>query len=316
MSVDFEDLKGKIRGPTVVVSTPFNDSYELNIEALKENIRFIVDSGISNGKGTIICPCGAGEFVNLSPEEHKMMVEAAVEVAGNKVLVGAGVASCNYREAIKLALNAAEAGAKYVMIPPPYYYALSQEDIYRWYKLIAEEIKIGIMAYNQPWRGAIDTDISVPLMGKLAEIESMVSMKYSCKVIRDYIKILSLYSKRFAFITNTGDCTSAVAHMHGATGFITQPAAFWPEFEAKYWSLLEQRKYEEAIKWHARLDPYSEFFKFGAKGAFQESSGVKAGLDYVGLHGGPVRPPFIELTKEQKKKLFGVLEGMGVPKKR
>jgi len=318
MSIDFEDLKGKIRGPTVVVSTPFNDSYELNIEALKENIRFIVDGGIGNGKGHIVCPCGAGEYTNLSPEENKMMVEAAVEVAGNKVLVGAGVASCNYREAIKLALNAAEAGAKYVMIPPPYYYAIGQEDIYRWYKLIAEETKIGIMAYNQPWRGAyMGTDISAPLMGKLATIESMVAFKWNAKTLSDYITTLSLYSKRFSFIDNTGRYSTAVAHMHGGAGYITQAGAFWPEFELKYWSLLEQRKYEEALKWNAKLSPYFEFLTGdGAEGAFGDSSGVKAGLDYVGLHGGPVRPPFIGLTKEQKKKLFGVLEGIGVPKKR
>jgi len=36
----------------------------------------------------------------------------------------------------------------------------------------------------------------------------------------------------------------------------------------------------------------------------------------VGLYGGPVSPPFIELTKEQKKKFFGILEVIGVPKKR
>jgi len=149
--------------------TPFKDSYELNIEPLKENIRFMMDSGISNGEGTIICPCGTGEYVTLSPEEHKMVVKAAVEVGGNELPVIAGVPSWDYRVAIKLALNAAEAGAKCVMIPPPSYYPLSQEDMYRWYKAIAKEVKgIGIMAYSQPWK-AEGTFLTVPLLGKLAE---------------------------------------------------------------------------------------------------------------------------------------------------
>ncbi len=315
MSIDFEDLKGKIRGPTMLVMAPFNDSYELNIEALKENIRFSMDGGISDGKGFIICPSGGGEYVTLSQEEHKMMVEAAVEVAGNKLLVVAGVQSCDYRVAIKLALNAAEAGAKCVMMPAPYYHPISQEGIYRWYKVIAEGIgtKIGIMAYDKQ-----SGVISVPLMGKLAEIESIVAVKYSSRNIRDYITALRLYSKRFAFIDNSGTYRAIVAHVHGkAAGYVTHVAAFWPEFEAKYWSLLEQGKYEEATKWHDKLDPYYEFLKSGgAEGSFQEAPPAKAALEYLGLHGGPVRPPFIELTKEQKKKFFGVLEGMGVPKKR
>ncbi len=317
MSVDFEEVKEKIRGPTMLVVAPFNDSYELNIEALKENIRFIMDGGITNGKGHIICPCGTGEYVTLSPEENKMMVEAAVEVAENKLPVIAGVQSCDYRVVIKLANIAAEAGAKCVMIPPPYYYPICQGGIYRWYKGIAEEIKIGIMAYNQSWRN-LGTFISVPLMGKLAEIKNMVAIKYSSEVIRDYITALSLYSKRFAFIDNSGTYRAIVAHVHDeVAGYVTHATSFWPEFEAKYWSLLEQRKYEEATKWHDKLRPYYEFLKGGgAEGGFQEAPPAKAALEYLGLYGGPLRPPFIELTKEQKKKFFGVLEGMGVPKKR
>ncbi|GAJ12786.1 unnamed protein product, partial [marine sediment metagenome] len=143
-------------------------------------------------------------------------------------------------------------------------------------------------------------------------------------VIKDYITALSLYSKRFAFIDNSGTYRAIVAHVHGkVAGYITHIAAFWPEFEAKYWSLLEQGKYEEATKWHTKIDPYEKVFRGshqaystgGAGGAFYMST-HKAALEYVGLYGGPLRPPFTELTKEQKKKLFDILEAIGVPKKR
>ncbi len=319
MSIDFEDLKEKIRGPMPFAMCPFKDSYELNIEALKENIRFIMDGGISTGKGLILCPSGDGETVTLSEEEHKMVVKAAVEVAGNKLPVVAGVFTCDYRVAIKLALNAAEAGAKCVMIPPPYYYPISQEGIYRWYKVIAEGIKskIGIMVYDQPWDEYIGAGVSVPLLGKLASIENIVSIKYGGAVIRDYITALSLYSKRFSFMHNTTAWTPELSHKHGAVGFTADAATFWPEFEAKYWSLLEQRKYEEAAKWHDKMGPLSEFIEGEYDAEIGGGASVsKAMLEYVGLYGGPVRPPFIELTKEQKKKLFGVLEAIGVPKKR
>jgi len=325
--IDLEEIKAKIRGPSVSIAAPLKDNDELNKEAAREYIRFIMDGGITNGKGHILCPGGAGQILALSHEEQKMMVEAGAEVAGNKLLVVAGVNSCNYREAIELSLNAAEAGAKCVMIPPPYYDAVSQEGIYRWYKVIAEGIKskIGIMVYSQPWRN-LGTFISVPLLGKLAEIESIISIKYTVGGMGDYIAALGLYSKRFAFIDNSTAYTAAVGHMHGAAGYITCPGAFWPEYETKFWSLLKQRKYEEAEKWRAKIGPFWEFFysgggdtkggEFSSEGAFYVESIVKTALEYVGLYGGPVRPPFIELTKEQKNKLFGVLEGIGVPKKR
>jgi len=318
MSIDFEDIKGKIRGPSVSIVAPFKDSNELNTEAVKEYIRFIMDGGITNGKGHLLCPGGAGHLMALSHEENRMMVEAGAEVAGDKLLVVAAFNTCNYREAIELSLNAAEAGAKCVLMPPPFYYPVSQADIYRWYKVVAEGIKskIGIMAYDQPWNEWIGGFLSVPLIGKLAEIENIVAIKYAGEgKLGDYITALGLYSKRFAFIDNSGANTAAVGHMHGAVGYVTQPGAFWPEFEAKYWSLLEQRKYEEADKWHAKLIPLRGFRSMGGE-AFFDTSIQKAALEYVGLYGGPERPPFIELTKEQKKKLFGILEAIGVPKKR
>jgi len=327
MSIDFEDLKRKLRGPSVLVMTPFKDSLELNIEALKENIRFIMDGGIGNGKeGSIICPCANGEYKTLSPEENRMMVEAAVEVGGDKLPVVAGVSSCNYKEVIKLSLNAAEAGAKCVMIPPPYYYPISQEGIYRWYKLIAEGIKtkIGIMGYPHPWRVYTGGGISTPLLGKLAEIESIVSFKWGTGNTKEDTTAVGLYSKRFSLLHNSIIYSREVPHIHGEVGFISSIGAFWPEYEAKYWSLLEQHKYEEASKWDAKVGPYDEFCSGkgegcpGAEGPFPlfTASVTKTALEYVGLYGGPVRPPFIELTKEQKKKLFGVLEGIGVPRKR
>lgn len=309
MSMDFEDLKEKIKGPTVLAMVPFKDNDELNIEALQENIEFIIDGGISGGAGIIICPCGSGEYVSLSPEEHKMVVKAAVEVAGDEVLIVAGIQSCDYREAIKLACNAADAGAKCVMIPAPYYSVIKQEEVYRWYKLMSEGVPIGIMTYNQPWRN-LGTALSVQLMGKLVERENIVSMKYGGN-LPEYIEALNLYSERFPFIDNSMGATSTLAYMHGATGFITGPGVFWPEIEAEYWSLLQQHKYVEADKLHAKLDPFWNFFH--GSGAFGASV-LKAALEYRGQYGGPVRAPFLDLTKEQKNGLFSTLEGIGVPR--
>jgi len=88
----------------------------LGLEALRGNIGYVIEEGIVKGKGFIICPCGTGEYAALSKDEHKKMVETAADVAGDKLPVVAEAASCYYKEAIELAKNAEEAGAKCVMI--------------------------------------------------------------------------------------------------------------------------------------------------------------------------------------------------------
>ena len=65
----------------------------------------------------------------------------------------------------------------------------------------------------------------------------------------------------------------------------------------------------------AQLVPYMRYFvgdEFTGEHSFFAASTIKASLEYVGLHGGPVRTPFRELTPEQKDKIFAVLDQIGV----
>ena len=78
--------------------------------------------------------------------------------------------------------------------------------------------------------------------------------------------------------------------MHGASGYITGPAAFWPEVEAQYWDLLDQGRYPEADKLHSKLGPFWQFFWHGGgllkgeefpgggEGAYFGASVLKAAL--------------------------------------
>jgi dihydrodipicolinate synthase/N-acetylneuraminate lyase len=323
---DYEKIKKELRGPAVLIQTPFKQNYDLDLEALKENINYVIEEGIVRGKGFIICPCGTGEYVALSKEEHYNMIKTAVDTANDRLPVVAGVASCYYKEAIELAKNAEKAGADCIMIPPPYYYSIDQAAIIRWYKIVAEETNIPIMAYNQWWRN-LGTYFTIKTMGEFARMESIVSLKYGGEVMTDYIMALSLFSKRFAFIDNSLAYTAAIGHMHGASGYITGPACFWPEFEVKYWNLLEEKRYQDAELWHARLSPFWEFYFHGggelkgeefeaAEGTFFPAAVFKAAMEYVGLKAGPVRPPFRSLTDEEKNRLFKILEKIGVKKRK
>lgn len=319
--LDYEKIKNDIRGPSVLAMAPFKPDYDLDTDALKEEIDFIIEGGIRRGNGHIICPCGTGEYVAMSREERRKMVETAVEAADGRIPVVAGVGTCYYKEAIQLAEDATQAGADCIMIPPPYYYALDQSEVYNWYKQIAENTENGLMIYVQPWRN-IGATLGLPVIEKFAEIENIISLKYS-GALPEYLTVLSQYCKRFAIIDNSRGFTSTLAHMHGAAGFITGPAAFWPDFEAEYWRLLEAGKYREADQWHAKLLPFWDFFDHGKKGkaggefggGFFGASVLKAAIEYVGIRMGLVRPPFSDLAKAERQELYTILERIGVKKR-
>jgi hypothetical protein len=212
MPLDYENVRKKIASPTVLEMVPFErKTLGLNLEALKENIQFAIDGGIRKGKGVMIVPCGTGEYVALSPEEHRLVVETSLDAADVKLPIVAGVSGCDYREVVKLGKSSTEAGVECVMVPPPYYYGTSQPDMVRWYRLIAREVKAGIMTYSQPWRNS-GMSFTTSFIREMASLENVVSIKTGGEQLMEYIEMLETFSKRFAFIDNSRGYTATMTH--------------------------------------------------------------------------------------------------------
>ncbi len=136
--------------------------------------RELVDWQIEEGSNALV-PCGTtGEAATLSTEEHRRMIEIAVEVARGRVPVIAGCGSNNTAHAIELTRNAKAAGADAALHVPPYYNRPNQEGIYAHLAAVAQE-DIPVILYNVPARTV--TDISVETMARLARLPNVVGVK-------------------------------------------------------------------------------------------------------------------------------------------
>jgi hypothetical protein len=102
-------------------------------------------------------------------------------------------------------------------------------------------------------------------------------MKHSgLSALIDESTILDRYHERVAYIDSSAGYVGTTAHMHGATGFITGFAPWWPEYELDYWDLLQARKYLEAECHHSRLFPFVARFHHRRNRA--RSRGFRASL--------------------------------------
>jgi len=318
--LDMDEIKAKLRGPAALVSTIFKDDYSLDAAAIERNVRFMAERGIGKRCGFVIAPCGDGEYVTLSPDEHADVVKAAVRGSDGTTPVVAGVATNDYRLATSLAQRARDAGAIAIMFPPPFYYPLNEDAIVDWYERLTRSVDIGIMVYDQSWRGSfVNACITVRCMDRLVALRNVLSMKHSgLSALIDEFSILDRYHDRIAYIDSSAGYAATTAHMHGAAGFITGIAPWWPEYELEYWDLLQAGKYLEAERHHARLFPFVARFHHGAEpGTIQGFSSItvlKAALEYVGLAGGTVRPPFRRLNPAERGEVFQLLAAAGVPR--
>ena len=63
---------GKSLGGLIsALHTPFFDDYSLNVEGVKENVSFLIESGIDG----VMLTGTAGEFVNLTDEKRNKLFD-------------------------------------------------------------------------------------------------------------------------------------------------------------------------------------------------------------------------------------------------
>ena len=315
--MDWDAIRGSLRGPAALISTIFHEDFRLDDEAIERNVRAMFDHGFGDGGGFLIAPCGDGEYVTLSPEENARVVAAAIRGSDNSVPVVAGVQSTDYRLAAHIAAGTRRAGAVAVMMAPPVYYTLNDEAIVDWYERFGRSVDIGIMLYEQAWRGPmVNAGIRPELVGRLLDIPNVVAMKHvGLFTLPDVFTILDRYHDRFAYIDSSGCYAMTAGHLHGASGYVSEVAALWPEFEMRYWQLLEAGSYREAEIHRTKIAPLLQLVEDhpSSEGAFSWISVIKAVLEYVGLTGGPLRPPFRALNRAEKEEVFRVLDSIGVP---
>src|SRR3954452_8572616 len=109
-----------MRFPGVIpaVTTPFDASGRVDLDALARNARGLLDAGVTGlvGNGTM------GEAGSLSAGQRGAVIDALAAAAGGRVTVTAGISAQTPQTAAAYARAAAEAGAGALMLLPALLY--------------------------------------------------------------------------------------------------------------------------------------------------------------------------------------------------
>ena len=115
-----------IHGSIPALITPFKNG-GIDEQAFQEFVEWQISEGSSG-----IVPVGTtGESPTLTHDEHKRVIELAVETAAGRVPVIAGTGSNNTAEAIDYTQHAKSAGADAALVVAPYYNKPTQEGLYQ-----------------------------------------------------------------------------------------------------------------------------------------------------------------------------------------
>ena len=308
----FKDLNDKIRGVVVVMITPFKEDYELDEDGLRRLTRFLIDSGIKEGKGILVPAGSTGECPMLTDEERERIFKIVKDEAKNTVPVIGGCNHTDTRTVIKLVHYAEEAGLDGVMISPPYYWKPSEKIILNHYKAIARETELGIMVYNN-WF-ASQLDVPVETMVRLVdEVPNIVALKDNSPYISKLAKMIETLGERISIVNGAGEPHEPYASLMGSRGFVTGEACIIPKTCLSIYEAEVKEDYQRAKEILRQAKPLLDYILDAGDSGADYIVKIKAGLNILGLPGGIPRLPLSPADESTKNRLRKLLEEYPLP---
>jgi dihydrodipicolinate synthase/N-acetylneuraminate lyase len=176
----------KPAGIYTILPLPFTETYEINQEELLKAIDWAVGAG---AKG-IIATGSVGEFSHLTEAERRLVMEISLDrIRKHKgIQAVAMTAAAGTLETIAWTKYAKELGYDSVLIVPPYYWRVGEDEVFRHFQMITEAVDIPVIVYHNPITSKFS--ISVPFAQRLAALPGIVGMK---EMGHDMAFLMSLY---------------------------------------------------------------------------------------------------------------------------
>jgi dihydrodipicolinate synthase/N-acetylneuraminate lyase len=299
---------GRIRGIFTPSMVPLDDRGRINEPELRRYVGWLVERGVHG-----LYPNGStSEFTRFTPEERRRIVEIVVEAAEGRVPVLAGAAEANVGETLAACEYYHGLGVRAVAIVSPFYYRLSPDNVYAYFREIARHSPVDVTLYNIPM---FASPIDVPTIARLAEeCERIVAIKDSSGDVAQMIRMIEAVRPLrpdFSFLTGW-DAVLMPMLLVGCDGGTNATSGVVPEWTRSLYDLTTAGRLDEARSVQAKLIQVFDPALYGAD--FPE--GFRAAIGLRGFRMGPGRQPLSErhrgLLSDLETKLAALLAEEGL----
>ena len=303
--------RATMRGIWAAANTPFDAEGAIDEAGFRANMEHWIEDLKIDG---FFIAGKQGEFFSMSLEERKRIMSLAVEVCGDRAQTIMSCSDQNMEVVLELARHAQDCGADYIVVHAPVlnFLKAQEETLVRYYETIAQEVDIGIALWSHPDSGYL---MSPELCARLAEIETVVAIKYS--VPREmYAELTRLAGDRIIVSTaseeewleNVLDLGWQL-YLCSSPPYLLQTAG---DLRMKdYTELAFAGKAEEARAVWQSLEPVRAAIR-STKPAEKPFAHQKYWQELLGQVGGPVRAPMLELTQEEKDRTKAAFKACGL----
>lgn len=277
-------------GVCTAMVTPFLDG-TVNSPMAEQLLKRQMDAGIQ----AVVVAGTTGEAPTLSDGEKLELFRRCKRYAGSNCTIIAGTGSNNTAHAVKMSIEAENAGVDALLVVTPYYNKTTSEGLIAHYLAIAQAVSIPIILYNVPTRTCVDIPVSV--CRHLSAIENIVGIKEANPDISRVTQIKNACGNHFSVWSGNDDLTVPTIAL-GGQGIISVASNVAPASMLAMADAALAGDFDTAADLQQKLQPLHDLM-------FCEVNPipVKAALKRIGYDCGGCRLPLCALSDANQQKI-------------
>jgi len=232
-------MSSTFHGSYTVAVTPFTaDGSGICTDSLKNFLDWQIDCDVPG----VILLGSTGEFLTITDDERRTLVETAVEHVSGRLDVLVGTMNAYTPKAVRYSREAESMGADGLMVIPPYYYTPTDDEIFNYYRAISEAVSIPIMLYNNPFTSNID--MSAKLIARLTK--AFDNVRYIKEASMDVGRVFEIVEESDGLMNVFAGERPVECFLLGAVGYVNPFGNYIPYATTRMWDYLDAGRLDEA----------------------------------------------------------------------
>jgi len=287
--------------------TPLRARDELDVPGLERLIEHILAGGVN---GLFVLGT-TGEAPSLSYRLRRELIERTCRQVAGRVPVLVGITDTAFVEAVNLSHFAAEAGARALVLAPPYYYPNSQPELLEFVQHLTPELPLPVFLYNMPTH--TKTIFEIETVRAAMQLPNVIGIKDSSANLIYFHELIGLLPQRPDWSIFIGpEELLAESVFLGGHGGVCGGANLCPQLYVDLYEAAAARQFERVTALQAQVMRISStLYRVGKHGS-SFIKGVKCALHELGICDDFMAEPFHRFRDEERARVRLCLQELGI----
>jgi dihydrodipicolinate synthase/N-acetylneuraminate lyase len=308
------ELAQPIRGIIPPMVSPLAAQDALDHAGIERLIEHLLGGGVHGL--FILGTCGEG--LSLSHRMRRELVDQVCRQVEGRVPVLVSITDTSRAESIDLARFAGDAGADALVLAPPCYYSLTQDELVDYVRSVVREVPLPLVLYNMPALTKVTYEPAT--VERLMQEPSIVGLKDSSGDLGYFETIRQLTRQRpdWALVTGAEHLLTRSLDL-GADGGICGGANVWPQLFVQIYE-GETSLTDTAFADHQEVvndlvdkaDRLGQIYRGGSADASSLVKGLKTALAVMGICGETLAAPLQSYSSSERRQVERLIQSLGV----